>query len=56
MLHCFGVLVYASRLDVAEFLQQLCGADPFSWTMAQVTDRRVNEWCTFSLVLADHAC
>ncbi|EFJ49985.1 hypothetical protein VOLCADRAFT_89332 [Volvox carteri f. nagariensis] len=43
LLHCFGTLVYASRLDVAVFLRQLCGADPFSWTMAQVAQGVVPE-------------
>ncbi|GIL96419.1 hypothetical protein Vretimale_2272 [Volvox reticuliferus] len=43
MLHCFGAIVYASRLDVAVFLQQLCGADPFSWAMVQVSQGVISE-------------
>ncbi|GLC61626.1 hypothetical protein PLESTB_001784300 [Pleodorina starrii] len=43
LLHCFGALVYGSRLDVAVFLQQLCGADPFSWAMAQVAQGVISE-------------
>ncbi|GIL48412.1 hypothetical protein Vafri_4565 [Volvox africanus] len=43
MLHCFGAIVYASRLDVAVFLQQLCGADPFAWAMAQISQGVISE-------------
>lgn len=36
LLATFGCLVYGARLDVAAFLAQAGGADPFEWAMAQV--------------------
>ncbi|GLI69370.1 hypothetical protein VaNZ11_013963 [Volvox africanus] len=58
MLHCFGALVYASRLDVAVFLQQLCGADPFSWAMAQVSQGVISEpepWLLERFFMSKHS-
>ncbi|KXZ48037.1 hypothetical protein GPECTOR_31g401 [Gonium pectorale] len=31
LLHVFGSLAYGARLDCGEFLQSLCGTDPFTW-------------------------
>ncbi|KAG2485500.1 hypothetical protein HYH03_015773 [Edaphochlamys debaryana] len=39
----FGCLVYSARLDVGEFLAQLCGADPFSWAVAQISQGSIAE-------------